>query len=95
MRTTRDHAQVIGGASSPQITCPKRFQHLIAPDCAFQELDVLDLEARGEGLPQLVGLLAVGHAKGVQVLGAAHLCGERGVDGGARGAKEQTKKTWE
>ena len=59
------------------------------------ELDVLDLEARGEGLPQLVGLLAVGHAKGVQVLGAAHLCGERGVDGGARGAKEQTKKTWE
>ena len=62
----------------------------------FWNLDVLDLEARGEGLPQLVGLLAVGNAKGVQVLGAAHLRGgqaqgEKGKVGrGARGrAKER------
>jgi hypothetical protein len=46
----------------------------------FPELDVLDLEARGERLPKLVRLLAVGNAQGVQVLGAAHLFEERGVD---------------
>jgi hypothetical protein len=84
-------SNTLGGRLIPKL----RVQHLIAPNYAFPELDVLDLEAWGEGLPQLVGLLAVGHAKGVQVLGAAHLCGERGVDGGARGAKETDQKTWE
>jgi len=58
----------------------------------FPELDVLDLEARGEGLPQLVGLLAVGDAKGVQVLGAAHLCRERGWMEGRGEGRKQTQR---
>merc|ERR1712137_842993 len=36
-------------------------------------LDVLDVEARGQGLLELVGLVGVSNAEGVEVLGAADL----------------------